>query len=159
MKRRLILSALGAALLAASLLTPARSATTALDVVNTVVTASEKIDASALAGLYARNAVFIDEGPIVIYGPNVGVEWATRVKKAFAARKMSNFKATASKPAVVQMSDVKGAYIVVPMELSASVGTKGHYHETGTFTFTLVKQAGEWKITSQVWTVLTKDVG
>jgi len=94
----------------------------------------------------------------VIHGPDVGVQWATRVNKAFAARKMIDFKATASKPALVQMSDEKGAYIVVPMELSARIGTSGHYHETGTFTFTLVKQAGLWKITSQVWTVLAKDV-
>ncbi|HVA27612.1 MAG TPA: nuclear transport factor 2 family protein [Candidatus Baltobacteraceae bacterium] len=161
MKHRVILSvlsALAAFALAASLSLPARSATSAMDVVNKVVVASEAIDASALRGLYTDNAVFIDEGPIVIYGPNVGVDWANRVNKAFSERHMSHFKATASKPAVVQIS-AKGAYVVVPMELNAQIGATKHYHETGAFTFTLVRQAGVWKITSQVWTVLTKVIG
>lgn len=155
MNRRITLSTLGALVMSASLWLPAGSATSAMDVVNRVVAASESIDASALKGLYSENAVFIDEGPIVIYGPNVGYEWATRVNGAFAQRHMTHFTATASKPTVAQTSS-KAAYVVVPMELNAQIGATKHYHETGTFTFTLVEQSGAWKITSQVWTVLTK---
>jgi ketosteroid isomerase-like protein len=129
----------------------------AVDVVNKVVAASEVLDDSALIGLYTDNAVFVDEGPIVIYGPTVGYDWLTRVKQEFAERKMTQFKATASKPTIVQVS-ANGAYIVVPMELNAVVGADKHFHESGTFTFTLVRKAEQWKITSQVWTVLTKSV-
>jgi len=129
-----------------------------MDVVDKVVTASETLDASALRGLYTDNAVFIDEGPIVIYGPTVGVDWATRVTKVFAERKMTEFKATAKQPLIAQIKP-ESAYVVVPMELSARAGANGHYHETGTFTFTLIRESGVWKITSQVWTVLTKEVG
>jgi ketosteroid isomerase-like protein len=129
----------------------------AMDVVNKVVTASEVLDASALTGLYTDNAVFVDEGPIVIYGPTVGYDWLTRVKQEFAERKMTQFKATASKPTISQIS-ANAAYIVVPMELNAVIGTDKHFHESGTFTFTLVQNSDAWKITSQVWTVLTKSV-
>ncbi len=54
-----------------------------MDVVNKlVVAASEVLDASsALAGLYTDNAFFVHEGPIVIYGPTVGLDWLTRVKR------------------------------------------------------------------------------
>lgn len=129
----------------------------AMDVVNKVVTASEVLDASALTGLYTDNAVFVDEGPIVIYGSTVGYDWLTRVKQEFAERKMTQFKATASKPTISQIS-ANAAYIVVPMELNAVVGTDKHFYESGTFTFTLVQNADAWKITSQVWTVLKKSV-
>jgi hypothetical protein len=129
----------------------------AMDVVNKVVAASEVLDAPALTGLYTDNAVFIDEGPIVIYGPTVGYDWLTRVKEKFAERKMTQFKATASTPTTAQIS-VNAAYIVVPMELNALVGTDKHFHESGTFTFTLVQKAEAWKITSQTWTVLAKSV-
>jgi ketosteroid isomerase-like protein len=155
MKHRTILSAL-AFVLAASSLARAQSSG-AMDVVNKVVAASEVLDASALTGLYTDNAVFVDEGPIVIYGPTVGYDWLTRVKQKFAERKMTDFKATASPPAVAQIS-ANAAYVVVPMELNARVGTDKYFHESGTFTFTLVQQAGTWKITSQVWTVLEKSV-
>jgi ketosteroid isomerase-like protein len=155
--KRTLTSALATLAIAASLSLPARSATSALDIVNRVIAASEKVDASALTGLYTDNAVFVDEGPTLIYGRNAGFDWATRVNKAFAQRHMTRFTATASKPAVVQISP-SGAYIVVPMELNAQIGATKHFHETGTFTFTLVPQSGTWRITSQVWTVLTKSI-
>ena len=60
-----------------------------MDVVHKVVAASEVLDVSALTGLYADNAVFIDEGPIVIFGPSVGYDWLTRVKQKFTERKMT----------------------------------------------------------------------
>ncbi len=129
----------------------------AMDLVNKVIAASEVLDASALMGLYSESAVFVDEGPIVMYGPTVGYDWLTRVKKKFAERKMTQFKATAAKPSAAQIS-ANGAYIVIPMELNARVGTVKHFHESGTFTFTLVQQSGTWRITSQVWTVLVESV-
>ncbi len=155
MKHRAAILALAFAF-ALSSAAPAQSSG-AMDVVNKVVAASEVLDASALAGLYTDNAVFVDEGPIVIYGPTVGLDWLTRVKAEFAERKMTQFKATASKPTVAQIS-ANAAYIVVPMELNAVVGTDKHFHESGTFTFTLAQKADAWKITSQVWTVLAKSV-
>jgi ketosteroid isomerase-like protein len=155
MNRRIFFFAVLLALAAPSF-APAQSPG-AMDVVNKVIAASEAIDAEALRGLYTDNAVFIDEGPIVIYGPTVGVDWATRVKKAFADRHMTEFKATASAPAVAQIKP-DGAYVVVPMELNARVGADKHFHESGTFTFTLVNQSGNWKISSQVWTVLNESV-
>lgn len=156
MYRRIFLLAAVLAL-ATSTFGRAQSPPTAMDVVNKVIAASEAIDASALTGLYTDNAVFIDEGPIVIYGPTVGVDWATRVKKSFADKHMTNFKATASEPTVAQVKS-DGAYVVVPMELNAQVGPDKHFHESGTFTFTLVNQDGTWKISSQVWTVLSESV-
>lgn len=157
MNARMLLSVLAVFSLAASMSLPAPSSTSATDVVNRVIAASEVLDASALTGIYAANAVFIDEGPLVIYGPNVGRDWLARVKVAFAQKKMTQFKAAAMKPAVVQIS-TNGAYIVVPMELNARVGADKHFHDSGTFTFTLEQKSGQWKTTSQVWTVLTKIV-
>jgi Domain of unknown function (DUF4440) len=156
MNRRMMALLLALALGTASL-AQAQSAPTAMDLVNRVIAASEVLDAPALSGLYADNAVFVDEGPIVIYGPTVGYDWLARVKKKFAERHMTEFKATASPPTFSKVSD-SGAYIVVPMELHANVGTDKHFQESGLFTFTLVQQVGTWKITSQVWTVLAESV-
>lgn len=156
MKHRLILSTLAFALATSS---PAGAQTSpgAMDLVNKVIAASEAIDAAALKGLYTDNAVFIDEGPIVIYGPTVGFDWATRVNKKFAERHMTQFKATASAPLIAQIK-ADSAYVVIPMELNSRVGTDKHFHESGLFTFTLVRESGTWKISSQVWTVLKESV-
>lgn len=156
MNRRMILWVLAIAL-GTSSLARAQSAPTAMDVVNKVVAASGVLDASQLVGLYTDNAVFVDEGPIVIYGPTIGFDWLTRVKRKFAERQMTQFTGTASQPTIAQIKP-DGAYIVVPMELNAKVGADKHFHESGLFTFTLTQQAGAWKITSQVWTVLAESV-
>jgi ketosteroid isomerase-like protein len=156
MNRRMIVLALAIAM-ATSSAAKAQTAASAMNVVNQVVAASEMLDASRLTGLYTDNAVFVDEGPIVIYGSTVGYDWLTRVKRKFTARHMTQFVASASRPTVVQVSG-NGAYIVVPMELNAKVGAAKHFHESGLFTFTLARQVAAWKITSQVWTVLSESV-
>lgn len=150
-----IASSLAALALAASVAFPARAATTSLDVVNKAVTAATTLDGDALKGLYAKNAVFVDEGPWSAYGPHAGQEWALEVQQRFALRKMTEFKAIPAAPTIAQEQG-DSAYVVVPLKLDGHLGSGAHYHEDGAFTFSLQREAGEWKITSQVWTVLTK---
>ena len=141
--------------LAASIAHPALAATTSIDVVNQAVAASTTLDATAFDGLYARSAVLVDEGPYIGYGANAGHAWALEIQKRFAQRKMTHFKVTPSAPTVAQEKG-DSAYVVVPMTLDGHLGAGAHYHENGAFTFTLARVVGAWKITSQVWTVLSR---
>lgn len=151
---RLVSSLVGIAI-AASISLPATAATTSIDVVNKALAAASTLDAPKLDGLYAKNAVFVDEGPYIGYGTNAGHAWALEIQKRFAQRKLTQFKATLAAPTIAQEKG-NDAYVVVPIKLDAHLGSGAHYHEDGAFTFTLQRINGDWKITSQVWSVLSK---
>jgi ketosteroid isomerase-like protein len=136
---------------------PAFSATTSMDVVQKALAACATLEPSAFDGLYANEAVFVDEGPYIGYGSNAGHAWAEEIHRRFAQRKMTQFAAVASKPIEAQEKGDE-AYVVVPLKLDGRLGNGAHYHEDGAFTFTLHREAGDWKITSQVWTVLARAI-
>lgn len=152
MKRSLFV--LTVALISSTLL-PARAAapaSTPIQVVNTVVAASATLDTTKTGGLYAADAIFVDEGsPFQWNGANAGVAWSNYIKGRFVQMKMRNFTAIAKKPSEYNHT-ATGAYVIIPLVLNGDYGTK-HFHEVGTFTFTLRREGAEWKITSQVWTV------
>lgn len=141
--------------LAAFVAIPAGAATSSMDIVNKAIAASSTLVPSAFDGLYAKNAVFVDEGPYVGYGADAGHAWALAIQRRFAERKMMQFKVTPSAPTIAQEKG-DSAYVVVPMKLDGHLGSGAHYHEDGAFTFTLQRESGAWKITTQVWSVLAK---
>lgn len=145
------------ALVLALIAAPALASGTSLDVVNKAVAASESLKPAAFDGLYADSAIFVDEGPYVGSGANAGHAWANEIHRRFKARGMTNFVVTPEPPTIAQEKG-GSAYVVVPLKLDGRLGNGSHYHEDGAFTFTLARQSGSWKITSQVWTVIVKTI-
>ena len=144
-------------LLALALATPclahAQMVPSAMDVVDRVVAASKVLRrVAAYWAPHSTTAVFVDEGldrDLLVSTSSISIGSRASSKK-LAERRRTQFAATASAPTVAQIKP-DSAYIVVPMELNAHVGSDKRFHETGLFTFTLVQQSGMWKITSQVW--------
>ena len=136
--------------------TCAKPANSPMRVVSAAIVAAKALNPSAFAGLYAPNAIVVDEGPPFTWtGATAGTTWMTGVKAAFEHIKMTHFTSIATKPIANNVS-CTGAYVVVPMTLDGDFGHT-HFHEAGTFTFTLRATAGTWLITSQVWTRLTPE--
>lgn len=155
MKPRLTALTAAIMLVGALPVTAAVQVMTPIQVVNVVVAASATQDTTKIGGLYAADAIFVDEGPPFRWsGANAGVTWSNHIKSIFTKMKMREFTAIAQRPRAYNHTST-GAYVVIPMVLDGAYGTK-HFHESGTFTFTLRRDDTAWRITSQVWTL---DVG
>jgi ketosteroid isomerase-like protein len=116
--------------------------------VNAVMAAVQADNPSAVSGLYAGNAIIVDDqGPFTWSGSNAGSEWLSDVSRYSKwSSKIAHFNGT---PVSIE-SGTDSAYVVVAGTFSGAKPKP--WKQQGTLTFTLRKARGDWKITSQVWT-------
>jgi ketosteroid isomerase-like protein len=101
--------------------------------------------------LFTEDAVVVDENaPYLFSGPHAASQWFAELKTEFAKNQMTGFNAAAG-PAIEYSQTGDLAYLILPMTLTGTAGTKP-FRETGTLTFTFRRTAGDWKISSDVWT-------
>lgn len=146
-----LIALVAAASAAANPALPAHSVPSAiLKLANTVVTASNTKDASALSKLYTNDAVVVDEIPPFEWrGPGAGTAW-WRTVDAFTKTKCERITLVH-----VRISDFQGtatnAYLIAPMTINEMSGGQT-FSEAGTLTYTFRNDSGTWLISSQVWT-------
>ena len=101
--------------------------------------------------LFTADGIVIDESALYEWrGPHAASQRDAHIKRIFASMSVSDFK-TAAGPPVEYSQTADGAYLILPMTLSANAKPKP-FVEKGTMTFTFRNVAGDWKITSAVWT-------
>jgi ketosteroid isomerase-like protein len=122
-----------------------------LKLVNTVIAATNSDDAAALAGLFADDAVVVDENPPFAWrGAGAGVAWWHVVDAVTQKAKMQHVKAVNVRLGEFRQS-AADAYLVQAMTVTGIAGTKP-FAEAGTMTYTFHNAGGTWLISSMVWT-------
>jgi hypothetical protein len=108
--------------------------------VHNVVAALQSGNGQSIKDLYANDAVIIDNvGTLRWNGAAAGTAWLSNVTGQWG--KFSDAKITTVQLADIELSNPQKAYVVV-------------YVDHGSFTFTLSKASGSWKITSQTFSPL-----
>lgn len=120
--------------------------------VHTVIAALQTENAQSIKDLYANDAMVIDDaGSLRWDGAAAGTDWLTNVTGKWG--KFSDAKFSDVQLADISFRDKENAYVVVYGTI-ASTSSDHPFHNAGSFTFTLSKASGNWKITSQTFTPL-----
>jgi hypothetical protein len=121
--------------------------------VHTVMAALATGNAQSIKDIYAPNAVVIDDvGSLRWNGTTAGQEWLANVDGQWGKFSRARFSAL-SAPADISFTDKETAYIVVYGTITSK--TPDHpFRSHGSFTFTLSKASGSWRITSQTFSPL-----
>lgn len=121
--------------------------------VNAVMAALATGSSRSIKDLYAPDAVVIDDvGSLRWTGTTAGEDWLSNVDGQWGKFSNARFAALAD-PADISLTDKETAYIVVYGTITSK--TPGHpFRNHGSFTFTLSKTSGSWKITSQTFSPL-----
>ncbi|CAN5173561.1 hypothetical protein BH09BAC6_BH09BAC6_22780 [soil metagenome] len=140
--------------------TPLRAAAPAIDtipapevveVINTVISATNNFDIGAVANLYTPNAVVADDEPPYSWnGPTAGVQWINAVDRVCRENSLTHLKGKIEHINVYQQTD-DNVYVVVPVSFSGMLPHKKEFTAIGAFTFVLRKVNGKWLIKSQAW--------
>ena len=116
-----------------------------------VIHAANADDAAALRGLYADDAVVVDENPpFAWHGAGAGAAWWHVVESVVKNIHLTHLNATAVRIAEFHQT-ATDAYLIESMTIGGVVGGKP-FSEPGTMTYTFHDTAGTWLISSQVWT-------
>src|ERR1700712_10454 len=87
-----------------------------MDIVKTVVYATDKFDIKAVADLYTPNAVVADnEPPFSWNGPTAGIQWVNAVEKTCKEYKLKGFKGQIGRVSVYLQTE-ESIYVVVPVD-------------------------------------------
>jgi ketosteroid isomerase-like protein len=122
-----------------------------LKLATAVLRATNTDDISAFAGLYASDAVVVDENPpFAWHGANAGAAWWRVVEGVMQKMKMPHLKAAHVRISEFRQSSTD-AYMVQSMTITGSAAGKP-FAESGTMTYTFHNAGGTWVISSQVWT-------
>ena len=122
-----------------------------MDIIKTVVYATDKFNINAVADLYTPNAVVADnEPPYSWNGPTAGIQWINAVEKACKDIHLTKFKATLDEVSYYQHNE-NNAYVIVPVSYSGNLPGKKDYSAQGAFTFVFRLANGKWLIKSQAW--------
>ncbi len=122
-----------------------------LKLASAVIHGTNTDDASALAGLFADDAVVVDENPPFAWrGANAGVAWWHVVQQITKKARLSHLQATNVRTGEFKQSPTD-AYLVQSMTITATTPGKP-FAESGTLTYTLHKTGGTWLISTMVWT-------
>lgn len=121
-----------------------------------VIAAMATGDSKRLAGVYANDAVIVDnQAPFQWTGADAGADWFARTAGRWGKLWYGKFVPTVHSPLMPasEMQFAPGsAYVIVPGRLTSRNSSK-RIAQSGALTFTLREVSGAWKITSQVWTV------
>jgi ketosteroid isomerase-like protein len=121
-----------------------------LKLANAVIHATNTDDASAFEGLYANDAVVVDENPPFTWrGAGAGTAWWRVVDAVTQRMKLTHLQAVHVRVSEFKQS-ATDAYLVEPMTV-AGIANGKPFAEAGTMTYTF-HYAGAWLISSQVWT-------
>jgi hypothetical protein len=120
--------------------------------VHSVMVALQTGNSQSIKDLYANDAVIVDDtGSIRWEGASAGTDWLSNVTGRWD--KYSYAKFTDAHIAGINFSVPQRAYVVVYGTLTST--SQDHpFQNHGSFTFTLSKASGNWKITSQTFTPL-----
>jgi hypothetical protein len=122
-----------------------------MDIISTVINATNDFNIAAVANLYTPNAVIADdEAPYSWNGPTAGVQWVNAVEKACKDNRLTKLKATIEPVNVYQLA-TDNIYIIVPVNYTGNLPGKTYFTATGAFTFVLRQINGKWMIKSQAW--------
>jgi ketosteroid isomerase-like protein len=120
--------------------------------VHAVIAALQTGNSQNIKNLYADDAVVIDDvGSLRWNGATAGADWLSNVTGQWA--KFKDAKFTDAQLADISFSGPQKAYAVVYGTLP-SKSPDHPFHNNGSFTFTLSKASGDWKITSQTFSPL-----
>jgi ketosteroid isomerase-like protein len=123
-----------------------------MEVIHTVLSATDNFKIEAIANLYTPNAVVADdEAPFSWNGPTAGAQWVDAVERACKERQLTEFKA-ATGNANVCLVNADNVYIIIPVVYTAAQPDRTPFLAKGTFTFVLRQINGKWLIKSQAWT-------
>jgi ketosteroid isomerase-like protein len=118
---------------------------------NRVLSAANANDASGFSGLYAANAVVVDENaPFEWRGSDAGAAWWRGVQAVITKAHIAKLKATNVRIGEFRQS-ANGAYLVESLTVVGMRGSKP-FAEGGTMTYTFTNAGGKWLISTQVWT-------
>jgi ketosteroid isomerase-like protein len=122
-----------------------------MDVINVIITSTDKFDIEAVANLYTPNAVIADDEPPYSWnGPTAGVQWVSAIEQVCKDTHLTKLKASIGSVNVFQQSS-DNVYIVVPVTYSGDLPGKVKFSADGAFTFVLRMISGKWMIKEQVW--------
>jgi ketosteroid isomerase-like protein len=122
-----------------------------LKLANAVIRATNTDDASALNGLYADDAVVVDENPpFAWHGRGAGAAWWRVVDAIVRGMKMTHVRAVDVRIGEFRQS-ATDAYLIQPLTITGTANGKP-FAESGTLTYTFHKNGDTWLISSQVWT-------
>ena len=123
-----------------------------LAVVQRVVMSLQSASRNALSGLYAPNAVIMDDEffPYRWDGVTAGANWLQA-----ASNELHHWNATAVTMSSANLRSLQMspgiAHIVAPVSYTVMIDKKP-FRETGIFTFILVRADDQWKVSGQNWT-------
>ena len=130
---------------------PAAPPAPILKLTNAVIHATNTDDASAFAGLYADDAVVVDENPPFVWrGAGAGAAWWHVIDAVTKTMKMTHMAATGIRITEFKQS-ATDAYMIQAMTIAGTAVGKP-FAESGTMTYTFHKTGDTWLISSQIWT-------
>jgi hypothetical protein len=122
-----------------------------MDVINAIITSTDKFNIEAVANLYTPNAVIADDEPPYSWnGPTAGVQWVSAIEQVCKDTRLTKLKASIGSVNVFQQSN-DNVYIVVPVTYSGDLPGKVNFSADGAFTFVLRLISGKWMVKEQVW--------
>lgn len=122
-----------------------------MDVITTVVNATNDFNMEAVANLYTPNAIIADDEPPYSWnGPTAGIQWVNAVEQACKENKISKLRASIG-DVIVYQKNGDNIYVVVPVSYSGNQPGKRHFSTRGVFNFVLREVNGKWIVKSQTW--------
>ncbi|MBB3058835.1 DUF4440 domain-containing protein [Mucilaginibacter gotjawali] len=122
-----------------------------MEVITTIINATNSFNIEAVAKLYTPNAAIADdEAPYSWNGPTAGVQWVNAVEKACKNNRLTNLTGKIE-PINIYQSREDNVYIVVPVSYKGNLPGKQHFAVRGAFTFVLRDINGKWLVKSQTW--------
>lgn len=122
-----------------------------MEVISTIVYATDNFNIEAVANLYTPNALVADDEPPYSWnGPTAGVQWVNAIEKACKENSITKLKGTIGAVAVFQQNG-DNIYLDVPVSYNGNMPGKRHFSTRGTFNFVLRLINGKWMVKSQVW--------
>ena len=143
---------LGLAALASAPATAAPAAETekvAISIASFVDSVNKGDAATALTHFAPDATITEDLAPFRWHGPGAGSAWLTAMQKNGERMGISDIQMTLATPTQVLVEGDR-AYEAVPGVVTLT-GKGQRLHETGTLTFALEKQKGDWKIVLLAW--------
>ena len=139
-----------AAATAAQHVADAREKAALMNAVAGLIHALRTRDAASVRSLYTAESTIVDEfSPYEWTGADAGKRYVSDLDKALVALKIADANVAPGAPSYLYV-DGSRAYVIFPALFSGKIAGKT-YSESGSFTLSLRKDAGAWKIAAQSW--------
>ncbi|MDR3696583.1 DUF4440 domain-containing protein [Mucilaginibacter sp.] len=122
-----------------------------MEVITTIINATNSFNIESVANLYTPNAVIADDEPPYSWnGPTAGVQWVNAIEKACKDNRLTKLTGKIE-PINVYQAKEDNVYIVVPVSYTGNLPGRQHFAVRGAFTFVLREIKGKWLVKSQDW--------